>query len=153
MYDSDITTEHHNTEDKLRRRYSIISKIFILVAVIFTVFIIVVFLGINSLGYGYDWAFIDIDGWILILCTILGFFIILELLFFFHHSFAKDKIKVSEKPTKEFINGKRVFVFTYPEGKEGGIFSKTYIDIDKNTVLRVKALMIPPEDLWSNEEE
>jgi hypothetical protein len=151
MYDSDITNEYYVTEDRIKRRYSIISKIFILIAVIFTIFIVIVFLGINSLGYGYDWALIDIDGWIITLCTVLGFFIILELLFFFHHSFAGDKVIVKEKPV-EFIDGKKVYVFTYPEGKEGGIFSKTYVDIDKNTVLRVRALMIPPEDLWEKEE-
>ena len=31
---------------------------------------------------------------------------------------------------------------------EGGIFSKTYIHINDKTILRLRTLMIPPEDLW-----
>ena len=148
MYQSEIETEMRSVEDKLRRRYSLLSKIFIIIGLLFTIFIIIVFLGIHSLGYGYNWALISLDQWIIALCALFGFFVILELLFFFHFSFAKSKRADAEKPKQEFLDGKRVFVFTFPKGKEGGIFSKTYIEIDNNRVLRLRSLMIPPEELW-----
>jgi hypothetical protein len=100
------------------------------------------------LGYGHDWALLNLESWIIALGVLFVIFIILELIFYSHLSSVKNKRIESKKPKIEFINGKRVIVFTYPKGKEGGIFSKTYIDIDENSVLRLKSLMIPPEELW-----
>jgi hypothetical protein len=60
------------------------------------------------------------------------------------------KIKSLTKP--EFIDGKYVHVFTYPKGIEGGIFSKTYIEIDTENVLRLRILIASPNELWSNKE-
>ena len=152
MYESEIKAELRNAENKLRRRYSPLSKLFILITILFTIFVIVVFLGIYSLGYGHNWAILNLDAWIIVLCTLLGFFIILELIFYFHFSSIKNKRIELEKPWKEFIDGKRVYAFTYPEGKEGGIFSKTYIEIDNTSVLRLRNLIIPAEELWGVEE-
>ena len=144
-----IETELRSIEDKLRNRYSLLSKLFILIAILFTIFIVIVFLGITYLGYGYNWAGISLEGWVIALCSLFGVFIILELILYFHFSSAKTKRIDAEKPKIEFINGKRVHVFTFPKGKEGGIFSKTYIEINENSVLRVRSLIIPPEELWS----
>ena len=52
----------------------------------------------------------------------------------------------------EFIDGKYIHVFTYPKAMEGGIFSKTYIEIDTENVLRLRTLIIPPNELWSKNE-
>ena len=152
MNDSETKIELRNAEDKLRAKYSLLSKLFIIIAIVFSIIVAIVFLGINSLGYGYNWAGLGLDTWVMALCILLGIFIILELLFFFHFSSAESKRRDAEKPKKEFINGKRVYVFTHPEGKEGGIFSKTYIDVDDTIVVRIRALMIPPEELWSKKE-
>ena len=54
---------------------------------------------------------------------------------------------------KEFINEKKVHIYTYPKGITGGIFSKTYIDIDGHNILRLRTLMIPPGELWGKKEE
>lgn len=152
MLKPQIETELRSIEDKLRNRYSLLSKLFILIAILFTIFVVIVFLGITYLGYGYNWAGISLEGWIIALCSLFGAFIILGLIFYFHFSSAKTKRIDAEKPKIEFINGKRVHVFTFPKGKEGGIFSKTYIEIDKNSVLRLRSLMIPPEELWGKKE-
>ena len=40
------------------------------------------------------------------------------------------------------------FIFLLILGVEGGIFSKTYIEIDNKNVLRLRTLIIPPEELW-----
>ena len=58
----------------------------------------------------------------------------------------------AEKPKPEFIDGKRVYVYSHPERMEGGIFSKTYIAIDKHSVLRLRSLMVPPNHLWNKDE-
>jgi uncharacterized membrane protein len=149
MSKSQIETELLSVEDKLRKRYSLISKLMIIIAIVLTILIIIIFLGINSLGYGYNWAGADLNTWIIMVSVIFALFIILELIFFFHFSTARTKRVEVQKPKKEYINGKRIFIYTFPKGKEGGIFSKTYIEIDENNVLRLRSLMIPPEDLWS----
>ena len=75
-------------------------------------------------------------------------FILLELIFYLHFSSVSKKTFEVEKPKQEFIDGKKVHVFTHPKGIEGGIFSKTYIEIDEKNVLRLRTPMIPPEKLW-----
>jgi len=140
-------TELRNIENKLTGKYSLLSKLFLFIAILLIIWIIIVFAGISYLGYGHDWAGLGLEGWIIALCALFGVFIILELIFYSHFSSVKDKRIELEKPKSEFINGKRVYVYTYPK-EEGGIFSKTYIEIDEHSVLRLRSLMIPPEDLW-----
>jgi membrane protein YdbS with pleckstrin-like domain len=148
MSETQKQTELRNIEDKLSRRYSRLSKLILLIAILLIICVVIVFIGITSLGYGHDWALLNLESWIIALGVLFVIFIILELIFYSHLSSVKNKRIESKKPKIEFINGKRVIVFTYPKGKEGGIFSKTYIDIDENSVLRLKSLMIPPEELW-----
>ena len=75
MSKSKIDTKLRSVEDKLRRRYLLISKLFIIIAILLTVLIIIVFIGINSLGYGYNWAGLDLGGWIIGVSLIFTFFI------------------------------------------------------------------------------
>jgi hypothetical protein len=72
---------------------------------------------------------------------------------FFQYFSVKNKRAIVEKPKEEFIAGKKVHVFTYPQGIEGGIFSKTYIEVDVDNILRLRTLMIPPEELWESKEK
>ena len=53
-----------------------------------------------------------------------------------------------EKPKPEYIDGKIVVDITFPRGTDGGVYSKTYIEIDESSILRLKNLMIPPNELW-----
>ena len=108
----------------------------------------VVLFGVFVLGYGQNWAGISLDGWIIVVSLLSVIFILLEFLLYLNLSSLKKKRIELEKPKPEYINGKRVCVFTYPVGVEGGIFSKTYIELDKDNVLRLRSLIIPPEELW-----
>ncbi|MCK4364732.1 MAG: hypothetical protein KAW45_01640 [Thermoplasmatales archaeon] len=135
-----------NIEGKLTGKYSILTKLFLIISILLIIWIIIVFAGVSSLGY--NWAGLSLDGWIITLCALFGFFIILELIFYSHYKSIKDKRVELEKPKPEFMSGRRVYVYTHPEGKEGGIFSKTYVEIDEHRVLRLRSLMIPPEELW-----
>jgi len=153
MSDTKINTELRAKEENFRRRYSMISLVFFIISIIVTLWIVIVFLGTIVWEYGYSWALLSLEGWI-IFASIFFIFVILLNFFIYKKfsSFVKKRID-AEKPQPEFIDGKRVYEFTHPEGKEGGIFSKTYIQIDTHHILRLRTLMIPTEELWSKKEE
>ena len=152
MSDIQKQADLRNIEGRLIGRYSRLFKLFLLIAILVIICVVIILLGI-TLGLGRNWASFGVNSWIVALCALFGVFIILELIFYFHFSSVRKKRIELGKPKPEFINGKRVYVFTYPKEREGGIFSKTYIDIDDNIVLRLRSLMIPPKELWSKKEE
>jgi len=140
-------------EDKLRLRYSLLIKLLFLISIIFILWILVVFVGTTILDYGYNWAGLSLEGWLYTLSGFLAIVIILDIILFLHYvSIMKKRIE-AERPKPEYIDGKKVHVFTHPEGKEGGIFSKTYVQIDKHHILRLRTLMVAPEELWFKKEE
>jgi hypothetical protein len=145
--------ELSKVEDKLKVRYSTLSKLFAVIAILFIIWVFVVLLGIYLLGQGYNWALLSLDNWIYVLCVLIGFFVVLEIIFYLHYNGVSKKRLEAEKPEPEFTQGKRLYVYTHPKGAEGGIYSKTYIKIDENNVLRLRALIIPPQELWGAKEE
>ena len=145
MSETQKQTELRNIEGKLAGKYSILTKLFLIISILLTIWIIIVFAGVSSLGY--NWAGLSLEGWVIALCVIFGFFIILELIFCYHYDSVKDKRVELEKPKPEFLDGRRIFIYTYPQGVKGGIFSKTYIELDGHSVLRLRILMIPPHEL------
>jgi len=146
-----IQTELRDKEDKLIKKYSLWSKLILLISIVFIVWIVVVFMGILFWESGPSWAAFSLDIWLIILSAVFGLFIILELVFYMHYSSVRNKRIILETPKPEYIDGKLVVIFTNPKGLEGGIFSKTYIGIDNKKVLRLRTLLIPPEDLWQRE--
>lgn len=148
MSETQNKTKLRNVENRVKDRYRLLTKFFLFLSMILIICVIVVFVGITSFGYGHNWAGVGLEGWLIAACVMFGLFIIFELFFYSHYSSVKDKIKELETPKPEFVNGKRVYVYTDPKEKEGGIFSKTFVEIDENTLLRLRTLMIPPEDLW-----
>lgn len=147
MSEPQTQVELRNTEDKLRGRYSLLSKLFLIITILLIICVVIVFAGVGS--YGYNWALVSLNTWIIILCALIGVFIIFELIFYYHFSSLSKKRIELETPKQEFIHGKKLHVFTYPKGKEGGVFSKTYIEIDEHNILRLRYLIIPPEELFS----
>ncbi len=135
-------------EDKLIVKYSRLSKILLVITVLFSLWILFVALANIILKFEPAWAFFTLDVWIYVWCFVVCFFILLILIFFFHYSSVRKKRLEQEKPKPEFIDGKRLHIYTCPKGSEGGIFSKTYIKIDDNNILRLRTLMIPPNELW-----
>ena len=152
MSDLQIQSDLLDVENKLSTRYSRVSKFLLFIAILLIIGIVFIFLGTFILKYGYNWIFLSINDWIITISIILILFIIFELVFYFHISSFRSKRKELEKPKPEYIKGKRVHVFTHPKGKEGGIFSKTYIEIDEHSILRLRTLMILPEELWGKKE-
>lgn len=150
MADIEFKRKLENIEDKLGTRYSRISKIFLIIGILLVLWAAIVFVGARVLNYGYNWAGLSVQDWIIIVAVILVVFIAIDLFMFFHFYSVKNRKKEVEKPKDEFIEGKKVHVFTFPIGMEGGIFSKTYFEVDDNNILRLRTLMIPPEELWGN---
>jgi len=140
--------EMRRFEFKLQKRYIILSILFLLLGIISFLWVIMVYSGILILDYDHNWAVLNLEEWIIVASVIIAIFIIIQLILYKRFSVAQYKTKVAEKPKKDFIDGKRVINYTYPKGMEGGIFSKTYLNIDEKTILRLRAQMIPPEDLW-----
>jgi hypothetical protein len=141
--------EIRTLENKLILQYSLIFKIFIFLTLIFVLFYLVISMGIYIWGYDHDWAFLSFKDWILVMSGLICLFILFKIgLYYRFKSIDKKRIKKEKKP--EFIQGKRVYVYTYPEDTDGGVFSKTYVSIDENNVLRLRLLMLKPDELWSN---
>jgi len=145
--------EISKVEDKLKARYSTLSKVFVAISIFFIIWLVVIVLEIYLLGQGYNWALLSLDNWIYVLCALIGFFIILEIIFYLHYISVSKKRLEAEKPELEFTQGKRLYVYTHPKGAEGGIYSKTYIKIDENSVLRLRNLIVPLQELRSKKEE
>jgi hypothetical protein len=148
MSEQQMQVEMRLYEDKLKNRYSFFIKLFLLITFLLLFAIIIVFSGVAYFELGYNWAGLNLDSWNILASGFFVFFIILILFFYYHFSSIRNKIIELEKPKPEFLDGKMVHIFTYPKGKEGGLFSKTYIEIDEHNVLRLRTLMIPPEEVW-----
>jgi len=148
MTDIEKRSKIRDIEEKLGKRTSFLSKIFVLISVLLVIWVGIVFIGAWLLGYGYDWALFSVSDWIIFVALILVIFIIIELIVFLHYRSVKNKRSKIGEQEDEYVAGRKVHVFTYPQGMEGGIFSKTYIEIDDKNILRLRTLMIPPEELW-----
>lgn len=140
--------EMRRFEFKLQKRYTILSILFLLFGIILFLWVVMVYSGILFLDYDHNWAVLNLEEWVIAASIMIAIFIIIQLILYKRFSVAQYKTKAADKPDHDFIDDKRVINYTYPKGMEGGIFSKTYLNIDEKTILRLRTLMIPPEDLW-----
>jgi hypothetical protein len=141
------------TNNTLRVIYPKLSKLFLITSILFIIWILFVAMGTFILEMGPNWALLNLENWIIAWCVLTVIFIILEVVFYFQYTSKIDKKLELDKPELEFLHDKRVHVYTYPTGAEGGIFSKTYISIDENSVLRLRGLMIPQQELGGKKEK
>lgn len=141
------------TNNTLRVIYPKLSKLFLITSILFIIWILFVAMGTFILEMGPNWALLNLENWIIAWCVLTVIFIILEVVFYFQYTSKIDKKLELDKPESEFLHDKRVYVYTYPTDVEGGIFSKTYISIDENSVLRLRGLMIPQQKLLGKKEK
>lgn len=100
-----------------------------------------------------DWAGLSSSLWVILVSVLIGAFIIIDIILYATPLIGKEvemnaPIKPVEFPEIEKRNGKTVYEYTYPGGIKGGVFSKTYISIDDETVIRIRNQMIPKEQVW-----
>jgi hypothetical protein len=138
-------------EDILKVKYLKFSKIILILAVLYALWVIILILSVYFLGI-YKFAFLTTDQWIISSIILLGVFVGLDIIFILHHYMAKKKRIESEKPKPLHYKGKKLHIYTLPADSKGGIFSKTYIKIDEDNILNLRFQMIPPNGLWEKKE-
>jgi Trk-type K+ transport system membrane component len=136
------TIKDNKKQQQIKKRYYMLSKIIIIVSIVYFIWILINIIGVYLIGMGNKWAIISMNHWILS-AIILFIIAISSILFFvFHLNVIHKKIE-NEKNKPRYLHGKRLYTYTYPKGSKGGIFSKTYIKIDDQTVLCIRIQMIP----------
>jgi hypothetical protein len=140
-------SELRSLEMKLSARYLFLFKLFLIITIILIILIVIDVIGIVFLGLGNNWALLTFEGWMVGLSSLVGIFILLEIMFYIHYYLIRKNRLELEKPKPEMKDGKKVYDITLPRGTDGGVFSKTYIEIDNKNIIRLKNLMIPPDEL------
>jgi len=142
-----------STKNTLGVIYPKLSKLFLIISILLIIWILFVGMGAFILEMEPNWALLNLENWITVWSVLTVIFILLEVVFYFQYTSKVDKKLELDKTEQEVLHGKRVYVYTYPTGAEGGIFSKTYVSIDENSVLRLRGLMIPQQKLWGKKEK
>jgi len=135
-------------EEKFQHRYLRVAKFFFLLAVIYLLWIALVLIGAYFLRLGNKWAVLTVEQWILSAIFLISIVIGFEIVLLLYDTLSKKRHLQPKTQKKMFIQGKKVHNYTLPIDAKGGIFSKTYILIDENSVLNLRYQMIPPHDLW-----
>lgn len=143
--------EKNTDEDILKVRYLKTSKIILILAVIYALWITILIISVYFLGI-YKLAFLTMDQWIISSIILLGVFVGLDVIFILHHYMIKRKRIESEKPKPLYYKGKKLHLYTLPADSKGGIFSKTYVKIDGDNILNLRFQMIPPYEMRGKKE-
>jgi hypothetical protein len=147
MSQSEISAKMLDFEKKISARYRWFFRQFFFISIILISLVVIAAIGIVYLGLGTNWFLFNFEGWIFGVLLAIGLFVLLEILFFLHFFFYRRKRLRLEQPQPEYIDGKIIIDITFPKGIDGGVFSKTYIEIDNNSILRLRNLMIPPDEI------
>ena len=146
--------ESSKPQSKLINSLILLPKLFLILTVIFIMWIVILLSGPLFGVLEPDWAGISSSIWMIIISGLIGIFIVIDIVLYATPMITKNQSMFSQTPTVEFPeiekrNGKTVYEYTYPSGKLGGVFSKTYITIDDETIIRVRNQMISKEQLWN----
>ena len=131
----------------------ILPKLFLIISVLLLMWIVILISGVSYLELDPDWAGISISIWLLVISVLFGAFIVIDILMYMSPTiFMKGEMQefIPTEPSSEYLDGMKVYEYTYPRLKKGGLFSKTYVKVDDSTLIRVRNQMIPAEVLWSN---
>ncbi len=141
-------------EEKQKNKLLRATKIFFIVTVLYSCWILLVVIGTYFLTLGYNWAGLTLEQWILSAIVLIGLILTIEIILLLLYLLPRMKRQRPEKSKrKEIIQGKRVYGYTIPTDAKGGIFSKTYILIDEKRILNLRYQMIPANDLWGQQQE
>lgn len=127
--------------------FKIISRLFIFLSIVFILWIIIVASGIIINDMGSNWAYLTLENWVLLSVVIIIFFALIEIIYYLYTIYYSDKIIEFEEVEPETIHGKKVYIYTNPKNAKGGVFSKTYIQINNESILKFRNQIIPPDKL------
>ena len=146
---TDNILKENKTKQTPNKRYRKLPTLFFLITIMYTLWVVVVITGIYYLNMEYRWAYLTMDQWIIGGCIIIAFFLVIDFILFFKTSrYIKPQTQPSTTSQPLIFKGKQLQVFTYPAYAKGGIFSRTYIPLDEDTILQIRTQMIPAEQLW-----
>ncbi len=130
----------------------LLPKLFLVITVVLIMWVVIVLSGPMFGVFEPDWAGLSPSLWLLMVSIFIGIFIVIDIILYATPRFFVDQSKLEfstvELPEIENRNGKQVHEFTYPVGVKGGVFSKTYVQIEQNKILRIRNLMIKKEEIW-----
>jgi hypothetical protein len=134
-------------EYKTLIKFKIISRLFIFLSIILFLWAIIVAAGVIINDMDPFWAYLSLENWVLLSIILIIIFAIIEIIYYIYTIKYSDKIIEFEEVEPETIHGKKVYIYTNPKNAKGGVFSRTYIQICNDSVLRIRNQIIPPEEL------
>lgn len=156
--------EPEGRDSRLRRRYRRITVLLLIIAILFTAWTIAVVSAVFMLGIGGAWTVLTPTEWVIINIVVVVLFVFIDLFIFLRYRTTAQEVEpgvVSERrrfrrrkgqeapaPAPATIHGHEVFTMTLPSGAKGGIFSKTFVEIDDHRVLQLRYQIIPSSLLW-----
>lgn len=133
-------------DDKTLNRFKKISGLFIFLSIILLLWVIIVAAGSIIMNMDSYWAYLSLENWVLFSVIVIILFALIEIIYYLYTYYYTDKIIEFLEVETEMLHGKKVYIYTTPRDSKGGVFSKTYIPIDKDRVLRLRNQIIPPEE-------
>ena len=148
----------NNTKQSRARKKDLLllPKLFLVITVVLIMWIVVLLSGPLFGIFEPGWTGLSPALWSLIVSILIGIFIIIDIVlyatprFFMGHLTDAPSFQSIEFPEIEQRDGKQIYEFTYPVSAKGGVFSKTYVQIGENAVLRIRNQMIKKEEIWKN---
>jgi len=130
----------------------ILPKLFLILAVVFSMWIVLVLSGQMFLEYSSTWTGLSLSFWLLLISVLFGAFIVIDIIIYAHpRLLIHSDILSVDLPMSSSVaikDGKHIYEFTFPKNVKGGLFSKTYISIDEENVVRLRHQIISYEQLW-----
>src|SRR5512136_2674392 len=100
-------------EEGHKQRLLKATKFFFIFTVLYTVWIIIVIMGIYFLELGSKWAIFTMEQWILSAIALISIAIGLEVVLLVQYTLARKK-HLKPKKQKEYVQGKQVHSYTIP---------------------------------------
>ena len=135
----------------------LLPKLFLILAVVFSMWIVLVLSGQMLLQYDHAWTGLPLSFWLVLISILFGAFIIIDILIYAKPTYFFTTTSPIAQPQIttpfEMKQGKQIYEYTLPKESKGGLFSKTYIPIDETTVIQVRHQIIADTKLWGKKEE
>jgi hypothetical protein len=124
-----------------------ISRVLIFLSIVLVLWVIIVASGSILMDMEPQWAYLSLENWVIFTIITILLFAIIEMLYYIFKIRDSNIIIEFQEAEPEKMYGKNIHIYTNPTGSKGGVFSKTYIQIDKDNYLRLRNQIIPPEEL------
>jgi len=136
-----MKNELESLSNNKEKKYSIILISSIIITFIFLIWSSILCINIFIYGFDYNWAILSLEIWLYLLSFLILFMIIIDILLYYKIIISRPKKNIYEITKPQYIDGKRIFEYTYPKNSSNGVYSKTYILIDENSILKLRCII------------